>query len=66
MLKLETKTLSSSTGSYKQREKSVPYFFIGVEDLPLSENLMEVYPGQRPNAQKNEFSITGPVQLQEL
>jgi len=34
------------------REKSVPYFFIGDEAFPLSENLMKVYPCQHPKDSK--------------
>jgi len=40
--------------------------FIGDEAFPLSEDLMKVYPGQHPKAQKNEFSITGSAKPEEL
>jgi len=47
--KLETKTLClPQPVPLNGTEKSVPYFFIGDEAFPLSENLMKVYPGQHP------------------
>ena len=49
--KLETKSLCFPV-PLNGREKSVPYFFIGDEALPLSENLMKVYPGQHPKGPK--------------
>jgi len=42
--KLETKTLSSSAGSFKRERKKCSILFY----FPLSENLMKVYPGQHP------------------
>jgi len=51
--KLETKTLClPQPVPLNGREKSVPYFFIGDEAFPLSENLMKVYPGQHPKDSK--------------
>jgi len=47
--------MSSSAGPFKLERKKC---------FPLSDNLMKVYPGQR--AQKNEFSITGSAQPEEL
>jgi len=65
--KLQTKTLClPQPVPLNGREKSVPYLFNGDEAFPLSENLMKVYPGQHPNTQKNEFSITGSVEPEEL
>jgi hypothetical protein len=64
---LETKTLClPQPVPLNRREKSVPYFFIGHEAFPLSENLMKVYPGQHPKGSKNEFSITGSAEPKEL
>ena len=48
------------------RERSVPYFFIGDEAFPSSENLMKVYPGNIQRTQKKEFSITGSAEPEEL
>ena len=47
--------MSSPVGSFTGREKSVPYFFIGDEAFPLSENLMKVYPGQHPKGSKERI-----------
>jgi hypothetical protein len=53
--KLETKTLRlPQPVPLNGREKSVPYFFIGDEAFPLSENLMKVYPGQHPKGSKEQ------------
>jgi hypothetical protein len=40
-------------------------FFIGDAALPLSKNLMKVYPEQYPKGSKNEFSITGSAEPKE-
>jgi len=48
------------------REKSVPYYSIGDEVFLLSENLMKAYPGQYPKDSKNEFSVTGSAEPEEL
>jgi len=66
--KLETKKLlSSSAGSFKrERKKYSILIFIGDEAFPLSENLMKVYPGQHPKDSKNELSITGSAEPEEL
>jgi len=54
--KLEAKTLCLPQPlPLNGREKSVPYFFIGDEASPLSENLMTVYPGQHPKASKERI-----------
>jgi hypothetical protein len=54
--KLETKTLCLlQPVPLNGREKSVPYFFIGDEAFPLSENLMKVYPGQHPKGSKGRI-----------
>jgi hypothetical protein len=53
--KLETKTLClPQPVPLNGREKSVSYFFIGVT-FPLSEDLMKVYPGQRPKDWKERI-----------
>ena len=41
-------------------------FFIGDEVFPLSENLVKVYPDNIQRTQKNEFSITGSAEPEEL
>ena len=65
--KLETKTLClPQPVPLNGREKSVPYFFIGDEVFPLSENLVKVYPDNIQRTQKNEFSITGSAEPEEL
>ena len=65
--KLETKTLClPQPVPLNGREKSVPYFFIGDEAFRLTENLMKVYPGQQPKDSKNEFSVTGSAEPEEL
>ena len=65
--KLEAKTLClPQPVPLNGREKSVPYFLTGDEAFPLSENLMKVYPGQRPKDSKKEFSITGSAEPAEL
>ena len=38
------------------REKSVPYFFIGDEAFPISENLMKFYLGQHSRGSKERIS----------
>jgi hypothetical protein len=54
--KLETKTVFlPQPVPLNRREKSVPYFFIGDEAFPLSENLMKVYPGQHPKDSKERI-----------
>ena len=54
--KLETKTLClPQPVPLNGREKSVPYFFIGDEAFPLSDNLMKVYPGQHPKDSKERI-----------
>jgi len=54
--KLETKTSCfPQLVPLNRREKSVPYFFIGDEAFPLSENLMKVYPGQHPKGSKERI-----------
>jgi len=54
--KLETKALClPQQVPLNGREKSVPYFFIGEEAFPLSENLMKVYPGQHPKGSKERI-----------
>ena len=64
--KLETNTLClPQPVPLNGREKSVPFFFfIGDEVLPLSENLMKVYPGQHPK--RTNFQITGSAEPEEL
>jgi hypothetical protein len=47
--------MSSSAGPFKRERKSVPYFFIGDEAFPLSENLMKVYPAQHPKGSKERI-----------
>jgi hypothetical protein len=37
------------------KEKSFPYFFIGDEAFPLSENLIKIYPGQHSEASKERI-----------
>jgi hypothetical protein len=52
--KLETKILClPQPVRLNGREKSVPYFFIGDEAFPLSENLIKVYLGQHPKDSKD-------------
>jgi hypothetical protein len=51
--KLETKTLClPQPVLLSGREKCVPYFFLGDEAFPLSENLMKLYPEQHPKGSK--------------
>jgi len=54
--KLEAKTLClPKSVPLNGRGKSVPYFFIGDEAFPLSENLMNVYLGQHPKGSKERI-----------
>jgi hypothetical protein len=54
--KLKTKTLClPQPAPLNGREKDIPYFFIGDEAFPLSENLMKVYPGQHPKGSKERI-----------
>ena len=55
-MKLETRTLClPQPVPLNGREKSVPYFFIGDEAFPLSENLVKVYPRQHPKDSKERI-----------
>jgi len=48
--------MSSSAGPFKrERKKGVPYFFMGDEAFPLSENLMKVYPGRQQKGSKERI-----------
>ena len=55
--KLETNTLClpQAVPLNGREKKSVPYFFIGDEAFPLSENLMKVYPGRHPKGSKERI-----------
>ena len=47
--------MSSSADPFKRERKSDPYFFIGDEAFPLSENLMKFYSGQHPKGSKERI-----------
>ena len=56
--KLETNILCLSQPiPLNGRDKSVPYFFIKDEAFPLSENVMNVYPGQQRKGTKERIFI---------